>query len=111
MTWPHCWLSSAWNFASASGLVGKGSPPPVSKQAFAAGDFRPLASSSFSRCTTGAGVPAGTWAANQQPMSQPSTLALAIVGTSGRIASRLLVDMPGARSLPALNCGTPVEVR
>jgi hypothetical protein len=50
----------AWNLASCCGVVGKGSPPLVSKKAFAAGVFKPICSSSFRRATTGAGVFAGT---------------------------------------------------
>jgi hypothetical protein len=36
--------------------------------------------------------------------------ASSMVGTSGSIGRRLVVDTPSARSLPALTCGTPVEV-
>ena len=37
MTLPHFCVSAAWNFASSSGVVVKGSVPLVSKKAFAAG--------------------------------------------------------------------------
>ena len=60
MTLPHFFASSIWNLASASGEVGNGSPPLVSKKAFAAGVFSAAVSVSCSLLMTGAYVPAGT---------------------------------------------------
>jgi hypothetical protein len=65
ITLPHFWVSAAWNFASSSDVVVHAATPPLSIKVLAGALLTAATSNSLSFATTGAGVPAGRYAANQ----------------------------------------------
>ena len=98
------------NSPNCAGAIGAACRPIALSFSAISGSAMMRLISRLSLSTTGAGVAAGATTPYQVPVSKPGRPDSAIVGTSGRMATRLSDDTASGRILPAFTCGIRVTM-